>query len=63
LKITGGNAEVLENTGVPKIATRKLLYGKELKIDEAREFTAGGSGEPKGNGAASRFPFPYRRRL
>ena len=33
LEITGGNAEGAENKGIVEKATRKLMEGKQLKID------------------------------
>ena len=36
-KITGGNADVCEKKGDPKIATQKMMKIRELKIDHSRD--------------------------
>jgi len=37
LKITGGNAEVVENKGITKKAIHKLMQRKKLQIDSGAE--------------------------
>jgi hypothetical protein len=37
LEITGGNAEGAENKGLAEKATRKLMEGRELKIEVERK--------------------------
>jgi hypothetical protein len=50
LKITGGNAEGVENRGVEENATRKSMKGNRLEIDVEKE----GADSPRRHGNIER---------